>query len=84
LAIKAGVKQLDLRGSQLSLCFSEAHQKNPARIHDVIASGGRQFQFTGGRVLTTELSKTNRAGLLTQTKNILKEIMQHVNDQEFI
>jgi transcription-repair coupling factor (superfamily II helicase) len=84
LAIKAGVKQLDLRGSQLSLCFSEAHQKNPARIHDVIASGGRQFGFTGGRVLTTELSKTNRAGLLTQTKNILKEIMQHVNDQEFI
>jgi transcription-repair coupling factor (superfamily II helicase) len=84
LAINAGVKRLDLRGSQLSLCFSEAHQKNPARIHDLIVSGGRRFEFTGDHVLTAELSKTNRAGLLTQTKNILKEIMQHVNDQEFM
>ena len=84
LAIKAGVKRLDLRGSQLSLSFSEAHQKNPARIHDIIVSGGRRFEFTGDHVLTAELSKTNRADLLTQSKNILKEIMQHVNDQEFM
>jgi transcription-repair coupling factor (superfamily II helicase) len=82
LAIKAGVKRLDLKGSRLSLYFSEAHQKDPAGVLDMIASGGRRFEFTRDRVLTAELSNTNRAGLLTQTKNILKEIVQHVNDQK--
>ena len=84
LAIKAGVKRLDLRGSQLSLCFSEAHQKNTAGILDIIVSGGGQFEFTRDHMLKAELSKTNRVGLLTQTKNILKEIMQHVNNQKFM
>jgi len=82
LAIKAGVKRLDLKGSWLSLYFSEAHQKDPAGVLDMIAPGGRRFEFTRDRVLTAELSNTNRAGLLTQTKNILKEIVQHVNDQK--
>jgi len=79
LAIKAGVKRLDLRGSQLSLYFSEAHQKNPAGIFDIIISGGKRFEFARDHVLKTELSKRNIAGLLTETKNILKEIIQHVN-----
>jgi len=80
LAIKAGVKRLDLRGSQFSLYFSEVHQKNPAGIIDVIISGGKGFEFTRDHVLKTELSKRNIAGLLTEIKNILKEIIQHVND----
>jgi len=83
LAIKAGVKRLDLRGSRLFLYFSEAHQKDPAGVLDMIAFGGRRFEFTRDHVLIAELSNTNRAGLLTQTKNILKEIVQHVNDQKF-
>ncbi|MFO7970634.1 MAG: transcription-repair coupling factor [Desulfobacterales bacterium] len=80
LAIKAGVKRLDLRGSQLSLCFSEAHQKNPERIYDIMVSIGRRFELSRNHVLTAELSKRNSAGLLSQTKNILKEIIQHVNN----
>jgi transcription-repair coupling factor (superfamily II helicase) len=80
LAIKSGVKRLDLRGSQLTLCFSEVHQKKPARLYDFIVYRGGRFEFTRDQVLTTELSKRNRAGLLTQTKNILKEIIQHVNN----
>jgi len=80
LAIKAGVKRLDLRGSQFSLYFSEVHQKNPAGIIDVIISGGKGFEFTRDHVLKTELSKRNIAGLLTEIKNILKEIIQHVNN----
>ena len=84
LAITAGVKRLDLKGSQLFLGFSEAHFKNPAAIPNIIASGGRRFEFTRDHVLRAELSKTNRAGLLTQTKNILKEIVQHVNNQKFM
>ncbi|RZB37055.1 MAG: transcription-repair coupling factor (superfamily II helicase) [Desulfobacteraceae bacterium Eth-SRB2] len=84
LAITAGVKRLDLKGSQLFLGFSEAHLKNPAGVLHMIASGGRRFEFTRDHVLTAELSKTNRAGLLTQIKNILKEIVQHVNSQKFM
>ena len=80
LAIKAGVKRLDLKGSQLSLGFSEAHLKNPTGVFNMIASGDRRFEFTRDHVLKAELSKTNNAGLLTQTINILKEIVQHVNN----
>jgi transcription-repair coupling factor (superfamily II helicase) len=80
LAIKAGVKRLDLKGLQLSLCFSPDHQKNPPGILDMVVSRGKRFEFTGNNVLKVELSKRNRAGLLAQTKNILKEIMQHVNN----
>jgi transcription-repair coupling factor (superfamily II helicase) len=80
LAIKAGVKRLDLKGLQLSLCFSEAHQKNPERIHEINGPIGRRFKFNRNHVLTAELSKRNSAGLLSQTKIILKEIIQHVNN----
>jgi hypothetical protein len=65
---------------QLSLCFSPNHQKNPPGILDMVVSGGKQFEFTRNNVLKVELSKRNIAGLLTQIKNILKEIMQHVNN----
>ncbi|MGD8548030.1 MAG: transcription-repair coupling factor [Desulfobacterales bacterium] len=80
LAIKAGVKRLDLRGSRLSIYFSEVHQKNPTGVLDRIASAGSPFEFTKDHLLTAKLSKTNRVGLLTQTKNILKQIIQHVNN----
>jgi len=80
LAIKAGVKRLDLRGSQFFLYFSEVHQKNPAGIIDVIISGGKGFEFTRDHVLKIELSKRNITGLLTEAKNILKEIIQHVSN----
>ncbi|MGD9105439.1 MAG: transcription-repair coupling factor [Desulfobacterales bacterium] len=80
LAIKAGVKRLDLSGSQLSLCFSEVHQKNLDPIHNIVVSGGRRFEPTRDHVLTVALSKSNRVGLLSEAKNILKEIMQHVNN----
>ncbi|MGD2028650.1 MAG: hypothetical protein PVG86_01830, partial [Desulfobacterales bacterium] len=80
LAIKAGVKRLDLSGSRLSLYFSKVHLKKPEGVFDMIAFGGSAFEFTKAHVLTAELSKTNRVGLLTQTKNILKQIIQHVNN----
>jgi transcription-repair coupling factor (superfamily II helicase) len=80
LAIKAGVKRLDLRGSRLSIYFSEVHQKNPTGVLDRIASAGSPFEFTKDHLLTAKLSKTSRVGLLTQTKNILKQIIQHVNN----
>jgi transcription-repair coupling factor (superfamily II helicase) len=84
LAIKAGAKRIDLRGSRLFIYFSETHQKNPRGILHMIASAGVRMEFTGDHVLTAELSKTNGSGRLGQIKNILKEIVQHVNNPKFM
>jgi len=37
------------------------------------------FSFTPDHVLKAKLSKRSTVGLLLETKNILKEITQHVN-----
>ncbi len=80
LAIKAGVKRLDLIGQQLSLNFSGAHQRNPAGIFKMLDSKKHGFEFTREQVLKANLEKGSATGLLTQVKNILKEIMQRVNN----
>ncbi|MDO9567674.1 MAG: transcription-repair coupling factor [Candidatus Desulfaltia sp.] len=79
LAIKAGVKRLDLTGQQLILYFSEVHQKHPFGIVDMIVKQSDCFSFTPDHVLKAKLSKRSTVGLLLETKNILKEITQHVN-----
>ncbi|MFV9644944.1 MAG: transcription-repair coupling factor [Desulfobacterales bacterium] len=78
-SIKAGVKRLDLTGQQLILYFSEAHQKYPFGIVDMIVDKSNCFRFTPDHALKAKLSKRTAAGLLLETKNILKEITQHVN-----
>ena len=80
LAIKAGVKRLDLIGQQLSLHFSGVHQRNPAGIFKMLDSQEHRFEFTREQVLKADLGKANATGLLTQVKNTLKEIMQRVNN----
>ncbi len=80
LSIKAGVNRLDLSGRLLSLWFSEAHQKQPEKIVDMIAEQSKRFEFTPAHVLKSKLSKGSLSSLLFQTKNILKEITQRVND----
>ncbi|RZB34785.1 MAG: transcription-repair coupling factor (superfamily II helicase) [Desulfobacteraceae bacterium Eth-SRB1] len=80
LAIKAGVKRLDLIGRQLILYFSEAHQKDPSGIVDLIVSRKRCFEFTPQHAFKAKLSKGSVGSLFVQTKNILKEIAQHVNN----
>ena len=79
LSIKAGVTRLDLSDRLLSLCFSEAHQKQPEKIVDMIAGQSKRFEFTPAHVLKSKLSKGSLSSLLFQTKNILKEITQRVN-----
>ncbi len=79
LSIKAGVKRLDLKGEEILLHFSEAHQKYPFGIVDMIVSEHERFEFTPEHVLKARLSKESIGGLLVQTKNILKEIAQRVN-----
>jgi transcription-repair coupling factor (superfamily II helicase) len=79
LAIKAGVKRLDLVQQQLSLSFSETHQKNPGGIIDLIHSGTGQYRFTPDHVLKAKLTQSKTSGNIAQIKNILKEIKQRVN-----
>ena len=81
LAIKAGVNRVDLKGRQLLLAFSQAHQKNPSGIVDMILSEQDRFEITPDHILKVKLKKGNISFLISQTKNILKEIMQRVNSK---
>ena len=80
LSIRAGVKRLDLKGSQLSLYFSPAHQRRPFGLVDMVASDPDRFNFSSGHMLTASLKKGNPRSMLRQLKNILKQIAHHVND----
>jgi transcription-repair coupling factor (superfamily II helicase) len=80
LAIKAGVKRLDLAGQRLTLCFSEAHQKNPSGIMEMVFSEGKRFEFAPDNIIIAKLLKGKTTDLLGQTKNILKDVAQRVND----
>ena len=79
LAIKAGIKKLDMAGNQLVLHISDRHQANPHGIVDLILSEKDRFRLTPDHKLTVALSDGHKTGLLTQTKYILKEIAHHVN-----
>ena len=79
LAIKAGVNRVDLKGWQLSLSFSQAHQKNPSGIIDMVLSERDRYGITPDHILKVKLKKGDISFLLSQTKNILIEIMQRVN-----
>ena len=79
LATKAGVKRLDFLENALSIHFSEAHQKNPFGIVDLITERSDRFTFTPDQILKVKLSGHSIGSRLTQTKNILKEITRRVN-----
>ena len=79
LAIKAGVNRVDLKGHLLLLSFSQAHQKNPSGIINMVLSERDQYEITPDHILKVKLKKGNTSFLLSQTKNILKEIIRRVN-----
>jgi len=79
LSIKAGIKRLDVGDGVLMLYFSELHQKNPHGMVKLIAAHPRQYRFSPDQVLTVRLAEKHFSAMLAQTKNILKEIAQHVN-----
>ncbi len=79
LSIKAGVKRLDLSENYLMLFFSEAHQKNPFGIVDMVVSDEERFEFTPDHVLKARLAERGGGTPVAQTRSILKEIVQRVN-----
>jgi transcription-repair coupling factor (superfamily II helicase) len=80
MAVRAGVSRLDLDGSRLVLGFSEQHQQHPSGIVDMIMADPQLFTLTPDHVLKVRLASGAAEGQVSQTKNILKRIIQHVNN----
>lgn len=81
-AVRAGVKKLELSGTQLSLSFSDLHQKVPHAIVEVTARGEGRYELTPDLLFRARLTKGSNSSLLTQCKNILKEVGSYVNPPE--
>jgi transcription-repair coupling factor (superfamily II helicase) len=79
MAVKAGIKRLDILGQQILINFSERHQKNPQGIISMITDDPERFEFSPDGILKVRLAKGTMNGYVVQAKKILKEIAQHVN-----
>ncbi len=79
MAVKAGVKRLDVAGQQMSAYFSERHQKNPQNIVNLVTPEPDRFELTPDCVLKARLPKASVPATLSHIKKILKDIAQHVN-----
>jgi transcription-repair coupling factor (superfamily II helicase) len=80
LAKTAGVSRLDLVGRNLSLNFSESHQRNPSALVDMIIAAPKDFKLSPEHILKTQLASSQLNSQLVQTKNLLIEIAQRVNN----
>jgi len=80
LAKAAGVSRLDLVGRNLSLNFSEFHQRNPAALVDMILAAPKNFKLSPEHVLKIQLASSRLNSQLAQIKNLLKEIARRVNN----
>ena len=79
LAVKAGVRRLDLTGDILALYFSLTHLKDGSRIVEMIRSDPGRFSLSPDHVMKIKLFRNGQKGLLSQTRNILKAIGKDVS-----
>ena len=81
LAIKAGVRRLDIAGKQLTLFVSALHQKKPTGIHKWCTTYGKvtDIEMAEAHVIKVRLKAVRPRRVLAETKNILKDIIRHVN-----
>ena len=79
LAKKAGVSRLDITNQKLILYFSEAHQRNPVAMADMIMDAPGRFELSPDHVLKAQLASYHLNAHLAQAKNLLKDIAQRVN-----
>ena len=80
LCRKAGVSRLDLTGQQLLLHFSDAHVKNTELLVDMILATPKRYELKKGHVLSVKLAGYAGDDHLKRAKNILKDIVQRVNN----
>jgi transcription-repair coupling factor (superfamily II helicase) len=76
----AGVSRLDLTGQQLLLHFSDAHIKNSGHIVDMILSSPERYELKKDHVLSVKLAGYPGGRHLNRAKNILKDIVERVNN----
>ena len=81
LAVRAGVKKLDLSNNSLSMIFSESHQKHPLRSVSDRLSFVNRCEFTMGNAVKISLGakKKNISTIIAAAKKFLKEIADIVN-----
>lgn len=81
LAVRAGVKKLDLSNNSLSMIFSEIHQKHPLRSVSHRLSFVNRCEFTMGNAVKISLGakKKNISTAIAAAKKFLKEIADIVN-----
>ncbi len=81
LAIQAGVKRLDILNNRLILYLSVSHQKRPSGLIEWRTAYGREndLELSANHVLTVKLKTVRPHRILAEAKNILKDIIRHVN-----
>ncbi|MBF0241051.1 MAG: transcription-repair coupling factor [Desulfamplus sp.] len=90
LAIKAGVKKMDITLNSIILIFSELHQKRPLRalgtkdsaLEKFLLVNCFEYEFTSENMLKINLGSRNKkiSRSLVETKKILKEVALFVNN----
>ena len=80
LSKKAGIAKLDLAGRQMNLQFSQAHLKNTEALVDMIQSAPGCYELTPGSILKVKLTNAQGGSQRGQAKNILKDIIERVNN----
>jgi transcription-repair coupling factor (superfamily II helicase) len=79
LAMRAGVKRLDLNNGRLTLIFSEKHQTNPQGIVSLISRDPKRFRLTPDHTFSLPVASKRGEKAIAQVKKILQEISRHVN-----
>jgi len=82
LAVKAGVKKMDITTSSIVLVFSELHQRRPfGRAVPMHSVNGFEYEYTAENAIKINLGARNKkiSRALVETKKILKEIYLQVN-----
>ncbi|MEJ2727813.1 MAG: transcription-repair coupling factor [Deltaproteobacteria bacterium] len=80
LSKKAGIAKLDLTGRLLNLQFSRAHLKNTGALVDMIQASPGRYELTPGSILKVKLAVAQGGSQRGQAKNILKDIIERVNN----
>jgi hypothetical protein len=64
----------------MHLQFSQAHLKNTEALVNMIQAAPGRYELTPGSILKVKLASEQSGGQRGQAKNILKDIIERVNN----
>jgi transcription-repair coupling factor (superfamily II helicase) len=79
LSQKAGIVRLDMKDGQMLAYFPETSRKSVSGLVDLILAEPARFQMTPENVLSAKLTDPGLTAQIAQAKNLLKDIVRHVN-----